>query len=187
MAKVEVNISSSTNSRRQDCSGASAPVRCRRLRARVRPQACPSPGPGSSLRAMRLPLSFALLTAALTLTAGSQAGHVVGPGGFPQIQPAIQAASPCDVVVVQAGTYDAFTQWHGRGADLAYLRVLHLAASTMESTVAAALDDLLARDERFTYEAVKARVSPERPVLPVVTIDAPDLRAYDQLLTAEAS
>ena len=84
-------------------------------------------------------------------------------------------------------TYDAFTQWHGRGADLAYLRVLHLAASTMESTVAAALDDLLARDEHFTYEAVKARVSPERPALPVVTIDAPDLRAYDQLLTAEAS
>ena len=84
-------------------------------------------------------------------------------------------------------TYDAFTQWHGRGADLAYLRVLHLAASTMESMVAAALDDLLARDEHFTYEAVKARVSPERPVLPVVTIDAPDLRAYDQLLTAEAS
>jgi hypothetical protein len=84
-------------------------------------------------------------------------------------------------------TYDAFTQWHGRGADLAYLRVLHLAASTMESMVAAALDDLLARDEHFTYEAVKARVSPERPALPVVTIDAPDLRAYDQLLTAEAS
>lgn len=58
---------------------------------------------------MRLPCSIALLTAALTSTAGAQTVHVVGPGGFPQIQPAINAASPGDVVVVQAGTYDAFT------------------------------------------------------------------------------
>lgn len=84
-------------------------------------------------------------------------------------------------------TYDAFTRWHGRGADLAYLRVLHLAASTMEATVAAALEALLGREERFTYEDVRARVSPERPALPTVQIDAPDLCAYDRLLTAEAS
>jgi len=84
-------------------------------------------------------------------------------------------------------TYDAFTRWHGRGADLAYLRVLHLAASTMESTVAAALDALLGHEEPFTYEDVRARVSPERPSLPTVQIDAPDLHAYDRLLTAEAS
>lgn len=89
--------------------------------------------------------------------------------------------------VVFRRAYDAFTRWHGREADLSYLRVLHLAASTMESTVAAVLEALLATDARFTYEDVRARVSPERPSLPQVQIDAPDLRAYDQLLTAEAS
>lgn len=45
----------------------------------------------------------------LTTTLGAQTVHVVGPGGFAQIQPAIAAAANGDVIVVQSGTYLPFT------------------------------------------------------------------------------
>lgn len=84
-------------------------------------------------------------------------------------------------------TYDAFSRWHGRGADLAYLRVLHLAASTMEHDVEVALEALLQTDKPFDAAAVKARVKPEAPEVPRVDIGVPDFRAYDALLAAVAS
>ena len=46
----------------------------------------------------------------------------------------------------------------GRRGDLSYLRVLHLAASTMESEVEAALSLLLESKERLSFEAVKGLV-----------------------------
>ena len=64
-----------------------------------------------------------------------------------------------------------------------YLRILHLAASTMESDVTAALTLLLAEGGALTSERVKALVLGERrptvPEMPALTVD---LRDYDALL-----
>lgn len=78
--------------------------------------------------------------------------------------------------------YDALKLWRGERADVEYVRILHLAASTMESLVATALQLLLEAGERFDYAAVKALAVPEEISVPHVHIPAPDLRAYDQLL-----
>ena len=56
--------------------------------------------------------------------------------------------------------YDALRLYRGQRADVEYVRVLHLAASTMESQVEAALDELLGREEPFDYAAVRAVVTP---------------------------
>src|SRR5258706_8667752 len=58
--------------------------------------------------------------------------------------------------------YDALVQWRGDRADVEYVRVLHLAASTMEITVERTLAELLERGEQFDYAAVRAVASPER-------------------------
>ena len=76
-------------------------------------------------------------------------------------------------------TYDALTSTHGERADIEYVRVLHLAASTMECTVEAALVELLAEGKRFDYAAVKARVKPETPSIPEMAPLKPDLAVYD--------
>lgn len=46
---------------------------------------------------------------ALAAAVSAQAVHLVGPGGFAQIQQAINAATDGDVVVVQSGSYEPFT------------------------------------------------------------------------------
>jgi hypothetical protein len=78
--------------------------------------------------------------------------------------------------------YDALVRWHGHRADVEYVRILHLAASTFEATVERALASLLVSDERFDYAAVKAIANPETPQVPVLHVPEPDLRIYDQLL-----
>lgn len=80
--------------------------------------------------------------------------------------------------------YDAFTTSHGERAHIEYVRVLHLAASTMEATVEGALDALLSAGHPFDYAAVKALASPETGTTPEVHIGSPDLRKYDSLLEA---
>ncbi len=55
----------------------------------------------------RSPLAPLVVLFAATLAA--QTVHVVGPGGFAQIQQAIAAASAGDVVEIQSGAYAAFT------------------------------------------------------------------------------
>lgn len=85
--------------------------------------------------------------------------------------------------------YDALAaKLTSRKADLEYLRVLHLAASTMESQVEAALEKLLAAGELKSVDQVKAVVAPEplalAPALPVPEVD---LRSYDGLLSAEVA
>lgn len=67
------------------------------------------------------------------------------------------------------------------------MKILHLAASTRESEVAAALAASLAGPERFDDAAVKQLVRPERPVVPVLTLRPPDLRVYDALLAGGQS
>jgi hypothetical protein len=78
--------------------------------------------------------------------------------------------------------YDALRSHRGDRADVEYVRILHLAASTMESVVERALATLLEAGTPFDYVAVKALAKPESTTVPVVEIPEPDLRAYDQLL-----
>jgi hypothetical protein len=80
--------------------------------------------------------------------------------------------------------YDAIqTPHHGAKGDLEYLRVLHLAASTLEADVEAALQLLLADGKAITSEAVKALViTARRPDVPTIEAPAVDLGAYDALL-----
>lgn len=78
--------------------------------------------------------------------------------------------------------YDALCTHHGSRADVEYVRVLHLAASTLEATVAAALETLLARGAPFDYAAVRTLAAPARPDVPALAVGTPDLRTYDALL-----
>lgn len=71
-------------------------------------------------------------------------------------------------------------------ADLEYLRILHLAASTMESEVEVALE--LLGEEEPLYERVKSLVQPARSLAaPAVMVPVVDLHAYDALLAQVAS
>jgi hypothetical protein len=83
--------------------------------------------------------------------------------------------------------YDALCAVHGDRADVEYVRILHLAASTLETTVAQALERLLAGGGAFDYVAVKALAAPETPTVPVLGIPAPDLGVYDRLLAGGAA
>ena len=78
--------------------------------------------------------------------------------------------------------YDALCGWRGERADVEYVRILHLAASTMEARVEKALAQLLQGAQPFDYVAVKALAKPEEVTIPVVQISKPDLAAYDRLL-----
>lgn len=78
--------------------------------------------------------------------------------------------------------YDSLCESRGDRADVEYVRILHLAASTMEITVERRLSELLDRGQPFEYADVKAAASPDRPAVPEISIGAPDLGAYDALL-----
>jgi len=84
--------------------------------------------------------------------------------------------------------YDALReQLPERETDVAYVRILHLAASTMESEVEAALSLLLETGKAPKYDEVKALVSPTggpaaAPQLAELVVD---LSGYDGLLSAD--
>ena len=86
----------------------------------------------------------------------------------------------------------AYDQIHARSAgvagDVEYLRILHLAASTMEADVAAALALLEAEGRPVTIAAVKAMVvtTPTTIDVPVLASQAIDLGVYDALIEAAA-
>jgi hypothetical protein len=80
--------------------------------------------------------------------------------------------------------YDALRSRRGDRADVEYVRILHLAASTTERAVEIALGALLDCDVAFDYADVKAIAHPEQPVIPELQIGAPDLARYDALLVA---
>jgi len=67
-------------------------------------------------------------------------------------------------------------------ADLHYLRILHLAASTTEYEVELALQMFLEQGQRPTIDDVKALVAPAKPDVPALAPLAPDLTTYDKLL-----
>ena len=80
--------------------------------------------------------------------------------------------------------YDALREWRGERADVEYVRILHLAATTMEATVDSALSLLLEAGEPFDYGAVRDLAEPRPPEAPEITLAGqPDLRVYDRLLT----
>jgi len=80
--------------------------------------------------------------------------------------------------------YDSLVDARGERADVEYVRILHLAASTFESRVEAALETLLQRGVRFDYADVKAIAAPEKRSVPDVQISKPDLAAYNRLLAS---
>lgn len=69
-----------------------------------------------------------------------------------------------------------------RQADIEYLRILHLAASTMESDVEIALDLLLEEGMTPVADAVKALLTDKKPEVPDQQVLQVDLSEYDSLL-----
>ena len=67
-------------------------------------------------------------------------------------------------------------------ADVEYVRILHLAASTMETDVDQALERLLKARTVPTAEQVRALVAPGRPEVPELAASTVDLAEYDGLL-----
>jgi hypothetical protein len=82
--------------------------------------------------------------------------------------------------------YDVLVRARGDRADIEYVRILHLAASTMESAVETALKQLLDVGEAFAYADVQHLAAPHQPEHPVVCIAAPDLTVYDAFLAGGA-
>ena len=83
--------------------------------------------------------------------------------------------------------YDALKRWWGERAGVEYVRILHLAATTMESTVDSALSLLLEFGDPFDYAAVRDLANPAPPLASVLKLSGmPDLRVYDSLLAGVA-
>jgi Mu transposase, C-terminal domain len=79
--------------------------------------------------------------------------------------------------------YDALcAELDQRKADIEYLRILHLAASTMETAVEAALDREMSTGKCPRADVVKAAVSPESVEVPEMPAMDVDLSDYDSLL-----
>lgn len=78
--------------------------------------------------------------------------------------------------------YDHLKQHKGERCDVEYVRILHLAASTMEADVERTLRDLLDQSAPFDFAVVKERVAPRKATVPDVKIGQPDLSRYDTLI-----
>jgi len=78
--------------------------------------------------------------------------------------------------------YDALCERPTGRADIEYVRILHLAASTMESVVETSLATLLASGGEFDYVRVKQLAAPEPRTVPCVSIPKVDLTLYDRML-----
>ena len=83
--------------------------------------------------------------------------------------------------------YDALRERRGDRADVEYVRVLHLAASTGEALVERSLEQLLESGAAWDYAAVKALAQPETPAIPSIHVGTPDLTEYDRLLSTEVA
>ena len=81
-------------------------------------------------------------------------------------------------------TYDVLRAAQAvRTAEVEYVRILHLAASTMERDVEQALERLLHAGTVPTADAVRGLVALERPEVPALAAAVVDLAEYDGLLT----
>jgi hypothetical protein len=80
--------------------------------------------------------------------------------------------------------WEQLNHWQSpRKADLTYLRILRLAARTMESEVATALKLLLATPGPWDETEVERLLQPEPIPVPQITCGQVQLQQYDQLLT----
>ena len=80
--------------------------------------------------------------------------------------------------------YDALREWRGERADVEYVRILRLAATTMKATVDSALSLLLEAGQTLDYTEVRDLAEPKAPEAPLLTVRmAPDLKVNDRLLT----
>ncbi|MEE8462248.1 MAG: IS21 family transposase [Acidobacteriota bacterium] len=70
-----------------------------------------------------------------------------------------------------------------RRADIAYLRILKLAAKGLETDVAAVLEELLASKAAWDDQSVAERVQPLSPKIPGLEENHVNLKEYDQLLS----
>lgn len=91
--------------------------------------------------------------------------------------------------VVFRRAYDAIQTPHrGTAGDLEYLRILYLAASTMQADVEAALGSLLDEGAPITSDQVKTQVGcATAPTIPALAAPTIDLHTYDLLLTEVAA
>lgn len=80
--------------------------------------------------------------------------------------------------------YDAIAgEAPSRETDLEYLRILHLAAATMQDVVEAELATMLSDGEAITSDVVRSRVMSEEDVeVPSIEAYEPSLDSYDDLL-----
>ena len=79
--------------------------------------------------------------------------------------------------------WERLNRWHmSRQADLAYLRILNLAARTMETDVEAALELLLDTDEPWTERDVEQLLELDPTPVPQIARGEVTLTIYDRLL-----
>ena len=85
--------------------------------------------------------------------------------------------------------YDNFRAQHPdeRRADLEYLRLLHLAATTTETAVAAALEATFEAGRPLQVTSIKEAVAPTTPKIPELDVPSVNLSDYDSLLTEEVA
>lgn len=84
--------------------------------------------------------------------------------------------------VVFRRAYDALRAAVPHRATLEYLRVLKLAADTLETDVALALEKLLAEGQVPDGERVRQLVAPTPIACPTVAVSEPEIKEYDELL-----
>jgi hypothetical protein len=82
--------------------------------------------------------------------------------------------------------YDLLRHSRGERADVEYVRILHLAATTMESEVETALQLLIDAQQSVEFAEVSSLVDTRpRPIVAGVRPLTPDLSHFDNLLTGE--
>ncbi len=80
-------------------------------------------------------------------------------------------------------SYDALREWRRERDDVEYVRILHLAATTMEATVDSPLALLLETGWPFDCAEVRDLAEPKPPEAPELSLSGqPDLSVYDSLL-----
>ncbi len=89
--------------------------------------------------------------------------------------------------VVFRRAYDTLDEALGEKADIEYVRILHLAATTTETRVEEALASLLERGELVGYATVRDATREEPLVVPSCQIPEVDLSTYDLCLEGKAA
>jgi transposase len=83
--------------------------------------------------------------------------------------------------------YDALERANPATAGVEYLRILKLAAETMETSVAEELEKVLAQGAVPASEELRKVVNPRPPSRPEVNVSEPDLKKYDELYEEDAA